>query len=144
MWAKQHGVAPPDYAVLESTTRPTSGRDSHATARSCCANHGEHGAAEEVCSEAAPSEVAVGETAQPASGDQGAGRAKVGESSFVLSVAAIRCHGGYSEFVSLPWGIVAGDRSKVSVPERQARLFNLPSETIGCLRSRPEPPPPRC
>lgn len=170
-WAEQHGVTPPSYAVLSSpilhrlTSKPSAPKKLAAPAKPSAADCGSA-----ACSKAhravcltdrsrtcvacdttfkhttsgptapqytAPATVLCDDTCdrQP--------EADAHEVT-VLSVVALRCHGGSSQFSWLPWAIVQVDVTDVSAPEVIATPYVVFSDVAASSGTAPATPPPKC
>jgi len=94
-WADREGVTPPAYAILEEADASAEPSEVVAAARSCCATKPAAKAAP-----AKPSCCASSEHCEtPADPDP----AELEGTVYVLTVAAMKCRGGTSDFNSLAW-----------------------------------------
>lgn len=142
-WAEQHGVAPPDDAVMQAPDRSPSRLESQAVGGNCCAPHGADNGREADCRATAQEAAGPSDPNSRVADQKDDPSPDANSGTFVLSMAAMRCQGGYSPFVSLPWGILDSRDKAISYPDPLIRRWSPASEVANSTTFQPDPPPPR-
>lgn len=133
-WAEREGVTPPTYAILDEAD--ASAESSEATARGCCAAKATPAKAPSAKPSCCASSVHC-ET--PVNLDS----AELQETTYVLTVAAMKCRGAASDFNSLAW-FVWRPASLTVIGQHGVDLDQrLTDEWADSFAADLTPPPPR-
>ena len=125
-WAAQNGVEPPSYAIFGNTANTFESEH-----RSCC-----------LTTNVSTIECNMSDANRSCAAESD-DESYHSEAIMVLSVSAVRCQGGSSEFTLLPWAIIEDCQCSCSFPEPLFAPFEMQDEVLPSSVPQPDTPPPR-